>query len=391
MMCELSKLHCPFRCVCLNFAILCKSVPLEDTLQRLPFVSISITNTNLSSEHHFVLTPFAVILNLTHNVISDVSGVKGTYNLFLLDMSFNRISIIVSFTFSNLTKLTYLDLKDNEICLIESNSFYNISSAFLLNLANNKLKTLPRNSFKNINKLITLVLYNNPLNQVHNINLDGIAIKSLLTNNYLICCMTLSETTCNPHVLRQTSCSPLLPNRVTKSLVLVIIILIISCNAFLLGTHVQEVCRNYFLVDRQMKRKLSSSYQITICFINAGNFLYAVYLILLWVADVYYDKDFFIKAVYWKESFVCFLAFTTNLLFYHMLPIFLIFLSILRYMVIKYPLNCRFKSTTFVMRTLFLTTFIFFGVLLRPQPFLPVMEVQTFFAYHSWIKVNHSH
>ena len=374
MMCQLSKLLCPFECVCLNFAILCKSVPLQETLHKLPFVSISITNSNLSSEHHFVLTPWAIILNFSRNVMCDVSGVKGVYSLFLLDVSFNRISIILSFTFSNLTKLIYLDLNDNEIYLIESNSFYNISSTFLLNLANNQLQTLSRNSFKNINKLISLVLYNNPLHQVHNFNLDGIAIKSLLTNNYLICCTKLPETTCYPHVPRQTSCSPLLPKRVTDSLVLVMIFLIISCNAFSLGTNVQQVHRNYFLINSQEKRKLSCPYQITVCFINAGNLLYAIYLILLWFADVYYGKAFFTKAVYWKESFVCFLAFTSNLLFYLMLPIFLIFLSILRYMVIKYPLNCRFKSTTFVMRTLFLINFIFLGIVFT--------ETTTFLTYH---------
>ena len=115
MMCELSKLLCPFRCVCLNFAISCKSVPLEETLQLVHFVSISITNANLSSEQHFVHIPNAIILNFTHNNIYDISSMKGICNLFLLDVSFNRVSVILHFTFSNLTKLKYLDLKDNNI------------------------------------------------------------------------------------------------------------------------------------------------------------------------------------------------------------------------------------------------------------------------------------
>ena len=374
MMCELSKLLCPFRCVCLNFAISCKSVHLEETLQLLQFVSISITNANLSTEQHFIHTPYAIILNLTHNNIYDISSIKGSFNLFLLDVSFNRISVILHFTFSNLTKLKYLDLKDNDIYHIESNSFYNISNAFLLNLANNKLKMFSMKFFHTIFKLISLVLYNNPLYQVDNMLLDGILINMLLTNNHLICCMKQFKTVCNPHVSWQTSCSPLLLNRVAQSLVILMFLLIIYCNTCSLGSHFQEVYRNYFLVNRQEKRKMSIPYQITVCFIDAGNLMYGIYLILLWFADVYYGKDFFIKKVNSEQTFVCFLAFTTSLSFYVLLPIFLIFLSLLRYMVIKHPLNCKFKSPTFVMRSLFLTTSIVYVVLLT--------EAITFLSYH---------
>ena len=206
--------------MCLNFAISCKSVHLEETLQLVHFVSISITNANLTTEKHFVHTPYAIILNLTHNNIYDISNIKSNSNLFLLDVSFNMLSVILHFTFSNLTKLKYIDLKDNNIYHIESNSFYNISSSFLLNLANNKLKMFSMKFFNKILKLISLVLYNNPIYQVDNMLLDGILINMLLTNNHLICCMKQFKTVCNPHVSWQTSRSPLLLNRVAQSLVM---------------------------------------------------------------------------------------------------------------------------------------------------------------------------
>ena len=212
--------------------------------------------------------------------------------------------------------------------------------------------------FNKIFQLTSVVLYNNLVYQVDNMLLDGILINMLLTNNHLICCMKQFKTVCNPHVSWQTSCSPLLLNRIGQSLVMLMFLLIIVCNACSLGSHFQEVYKNYFVVNRQEKRKLSMPYQITVGFIDAGNLMYGIYLMLLWFADVYYGKGFFIKKVNWEQTFVCFLAFTTSLSFYVILPIFLFFLSLLRYMVIKHPLNYKFKSPTFVMRSLFLTTFI---------------------------------
>ena len=203
---------------------------------------------------------------------------------------------------------------------------------------------------------------------------DGILISMLLTNNHLICCMKQFKTVCNPHGSWQTSCSPLLLNRGAQSLVMLMFLLIIFCNICSLGSHFQEVYKNYFLVNRQEKVKLSIPYQITVCFIDTGNLMYGIYLMLLWFADVYYGKDFFIKKGNWKQNFVCFLTFTASLSFYVILPIFLFFLSLLRYMVIKHPLNYKFKSPKFVMRSLFLTTFIVYVVLLT--------EAITFLSHH---------
>ncbi|XP_068128978.1 toll-like receptor 13 [Hyperolius riggenbachi] len=79
----------------------------------------------------------------------------------LLDISFNRISIIKTLDLRNLTHLQELNVSDNHISIIESGSFQILTALKILNLNNNKLMTVHASMFEGLQNLTHLFLENN--------------------------------------------------------------------------------------------------------------------------------------------------------------------------------------------------------------------------------------
>ena len=86
------------------------------------------------------------------------------------------------------------------------------------------------------------------------------------------------------------------------------------------------------------------------CFLNAGDFICGVYLVIIWIADCIYGKTFVNMYHIWKNGQPCFLAFTLVLLYSFLVPYFLCLLSLARLMVVKFPLQSKFKSYEFVVK-----------------------------------------
>ena len=80
-----------------------------------------------------------------------------------------------------------------------------------------------------------------------------------------------------------------------------------------------------------------------------------IYMSILWIADLCYSAMFVLIDLKWASSSFCFTAFAISLNFNIISPLLLCFLSLERYMVVKYPLGSSFKTVSFVMRWIIIT------------------------------------
>nr|DBA30874.1 TPA: hypothetical protein GDO54_006803 [Pyxicephalus adspersus] len=81
----------------------------------------------------------------------------------ILDISFNRIKVIQTADFSNLTNLQQLNVSNNNIHVIERGSFKKLNALKELNLNNNNLMMLNKSIFEGLQNLTTLLLNNNSI------------------------------------------------------------------------------------------------------------------------------------------------------------------------------------------------------------------------------------
>ncbi len=99
------------------------------------------------------------------NIISNLSA--GTFdplpNLNMLDISFNGISVIDSYCFVRLNKLTVLYLHWNNLTNLYLNTFSDLSNLNNLSLSNNKLSYLEASYFTDVFKLSRLYVQGNQI------------------------------------------------------------------------------------------------------------------------------------------------------------------------------------------------------------------------------------
>jgi len=88
----------------------------------------------------------------------------------------NKVTRILSFTFSNLRNLAFIYLDENLIETIETNSFYNLPEIQLISLKNNNIKALDDVSFYKLNTFFSLNLFGNRnLSRIYTNSLSNIS------------------------------------------------------------------------------------------------------------------------------------------------------------------------------------------------------------------------
>ena len=72
-LCEIFTIQCPSGCVCLNFAIVCLKLNIKQSIMiKLPYISFHIVYSKQVTLVPFIQNSQAIVLNLTHNLISNV-------------------------------------------------------------------------------------------------------------------------------------------------------------------------------------------------------------------------------------------------------------------------------------------------------------------------------
>ena len=104
------------------------------------------------------------------------------------------------------------------------------------------------------------------------------------------------------------------------------------------------------MAHRYSKGYSTGPFKMAVISVNVGDISIGIYMIILWISDLSYSGVFALKDSQWVSSSFCFIAFAISLNFNIISPLCLCFLSLERYMVVKYPLDTNFKEVSFIMK-----------------------------------------
>ena len=160
LFCQLINVKCPHKCICLLFAITCNNIYFTHSF-HISFhvlVAVFIFNSTIPLSYirgkQFESTQ---ILKLAENKIHQACFLQFLINLLHFDLAFNLVEVIHRHCFSSSLLLVSLDLHKNRISYLESESFYNLSKLRFLDIAFNPITIISSYSLRN---LLFLTVFN---------------------------------------------------------------------------------------------------------------------------------------------------------------------------------------------------------------------------------------
>ena len=231
----------------------------------------------------------------------------------------------------------------NQIVFLADKSFYDMRTILLIDLSHNKVNKISKSTFFNVHKIQILNLFENHLKNIESDMFNLVKISVTLTSNFHICCLLPKGSRCLAKKPWYSSCSAILLSTSMKTAISVLSSLIISLNLISIG-------RNIVFIRRKREGSIFSIFMV---FINFVNSMCGMYLILVWLQNHYYQYGIILSLIQQKSNTLCLLTFMFNLFSTLLEPYFLTLLSVARFMVVRYPFEYRFKSSSFVLRYIF--------------------------------------
>lgn len=260
---------------------------LEDTLlnfTKLAILNVSDCNTKVLSQYAF--------LRLR--------------SLRSLDLSFNNITVLPNYVFVSLIHLKSLILRgNNELAVIEQYAFSGLSNIQDLNLANARIYKILAGTFEGL-KLKNIDLSNNKIEEIEpyafresfieNINFESndvknfdkdiftglIGLEVLKTPAFKFCCIRpnyVSEQNCYPQKDEFSSCDDLMRHSGLQFMIWLIGIMALIGNAL-----------SVFYRIKYDRERLKLGYGIFVTNLAVADFLMAVYLLIIAIADSAFRK-----------------------------------------------------------------------------------------------------
>ena len=341
-LCAARDITCPLKCQCLSLAISCKQGKLPTVKALLPFIYISLFNSNdITLNYVMARAPSVNYLKLGFNniMMQDICNCQICGQLFMFDVVFNLIEIIKKQCFHGYYQLLALNLNDNLIRYIEDQYFTNLQSLKFVNLSNNNILNIPKFIFINSHSIHMISIKHNPLILIHENAFQNVQVKLVESTSYHICCIVNQKTKCNAEKPWYISCSDLLSTGAMKFIYILMSIFILFVNTLSIFSHA-------------ILRKTKPTYFITVVSVNITDMLCGLYLCVIWITDIYFKGKFISHERYWRSSFLCFSAFGLSLWFSIVTPLILLFLSWLRLMVVVNPLSITLKNSRSIFKCL---------------------------------------
>ena len=104
------------------------------------------------------------------------------------------------------------------------------------------------------------------------------------------------------------------------------------------------------MMFRSLLKSKLNTFDMMVNLISSSDLLLGFYLIIILVANLYYNKVFFIHEDGWRGSIVCHLASLLFHMFELISPMLLSFTTLTRYLVVIYPFNYNYKSAKWVFK-----------------------------------------
>ncbi|XP_061179591.1 G-protein coupled receptor GRL101-like [Saccostrea echinata] len=316
------------------------------------------------------------ILHLQHNLIVSINytidlGLSDA-QLHYLDLSYNKIERIANNDLAVLNNLMYLKLQHNFISYLHPRAFLKLSELIYLDLSNNQLSDLKRSHFIHLLNLRYLYLQNNKLRVIEGM-FDGLMnIQYLQVDSYTLCCAqpkAVSKIQCLAPVNKISSCNDLIDTPLLSIAIWYIALLGVCGNLF--GT-----CHKLLLLNKNS----STSKPFDILSINLGfaDFLMGVYLYIIAGANLKFSDRYGFEDFSWRNSPLCTFAGVLATLSSEASALFVLFITIDRILVIRFPfamLNKKIKIAKTVSVLVWTVSFLL--------SLLPLFGIEYFDGYYS--------
>ncbi len=339
-LCMLHQQKCPPGCQCLALAIFCRSSSVGVQKVFFPYMQISLVQVYPFKMNTILNFENALFLSVQSCNISDICGTHFPAQLVVFDTSWNNVTEIKFSCFPCHKNLKIILLNDNSIKFVKPTSLENLSGLLLLNISNNDLSLVPEAFLSALHSLKALSMQNNSLDSIHRDAFSTLHLATIETNEYRICCLVPADTSCAAHRPWFESCSDLLPTTAVRVVFVVATGTIVLLNLVSIVSHV-------------VSRRLNTSFSAMVTCISCNDLLCAVYLCIVWVADISFRGNFVGNTNKWRSGNACLAAFGISLYFNLLTPFLLTFVSVSRLMVVLHPVESNFKRVSYILKFLY--------------------------------------
>ncbi|XP_055958397.1 G-protein coupled receptor GRL101-like [Patella vulgata] len=306
-------------------------------------------------------------------------------NLYVLDLSYNRIKILGKGVFHGLQQLKSLNLIGNNVLhKLEAGAFAQLYSLTSLSLLNTKIEILGADTFNGMDYLQNLTISTGLLNVVEDgtfkslVNLRRLDLrkqniqdfsgdiflglsnlKGLYTDSFILCCLKPeSVTECLPEAGEFSSCDDLMRREELR-----VFMWILGLMA-LLGNFCVILYRLIF--DREGFRR---GYGLFVTNLGISDFLMGIYMIIIAGADIMFRGRYIWNDNWWRNSPYCQFAGALATMSSEASALFLCAITLDRYLIIKYPFGqCRMNRLTTI---IFSCCIWLFSIIVAMVPILP--------------------
>ncbi len=339
--CDLKNAVCPKNCSCIFYSMLCSfSIPPFSTTVGSPHEFLHISGMyGMKQLSHFV-NRFDRIqkLFLKNNNFQEfcMENVKLKWRLVCFVAPKNNISTLLGNCLDTFPHLTLLSFAENLISSLDCDTFSGLSSLKVIDISQNKLTKLSGCTFQKVSQLHHFSVSNNNLVSISKTLFNWNFENQVHVNAsfYAFSCLDIVANI-TPENIWPHSCEAPLESLSIE----------LTAWAIFLGGFITNV---YPLFEHTAQT--NTGYQSMIKTVCTSNLFRLAVLGELLSVNILYKSDFVFFEHEWKMSFLCHvLCFT--ILFSGPFSVFCFnLLTVSRYMVIKYPLDSKFKISSFVLK-----------------------------------------
>ncbi len=325
---------CPQNCVCSFFSVSCNDWTLpEGSKETISFIHIILTDSNATDLSTFLkqfnqTINFDLENNFYVHFCQAVMDLVNPEYIFEINIARNKIKLIKRHCLVKMSALVHLNLSHNEINSLESQSFAGSSKIRFLDLAWNHVVHLSKNVFQRSGGIQTINLTHNSIFglSVHTFYMSSIYM--IITDNYKICCITLSICTAKPEW--PMTCTRLLAGTAAR-----VMIWMISLFGLLLNSC--SLLTNAHSLRKQNRKNTKENYTKVTTSLAISDLLLCFSIVTVASADEYIANNYVEKEFYWRQNVICFMMSGLNITA-NLVSVFTIhMLAILRYILVKYP------------------------------------------------------
>ncbi len=295
-------------------------------MRRLHAINLSENKLKTLPVEFLEGVPHVDILNLRDNHIDHLPQevFKGVIELRVLYLDNNRLETLQNGLFIDQGNMTKFVAPGNNMKEIGFDIFANTRKLQHLDLSNNTLESVP--NFNGLKQLSFIELTGNGLRDIGKASFGGIPSGgNLFVSQHEICeCYTVGLN-CSASSNRSPflTCDRLLSDRV-----LVVMMWLIGINA--LGG-------NVFVLWYKSKYNKNRVQSFLYNNLAMSDFLMGVYMIIIAIADSYFAEEFPLRAEEWRPGITCKISGALSIISSECSVFFITFISIDRFMSVKYP------------------------------------------------------